>query len=36
MTVIAVAQLAPVIGDPEQNRRAVAGAVGEAASAEPS
>jgi 5-aminopentanamidase len=33
MTVIAVAQLAPVIGDPEQNRRAAAGAVGEAASA---
>ena len=33
MTVIAVAQLAPVIGDPEQNRRAAAGAVGEAVSA---
>jgi predicted amidohydrolase len=33
MTVIAVAQLAPVIGDPGANRRAAASAVGEAAAA---
>jgi predicted amidohydrolase len=33
MTVIAVAQLAPVIGEPDANRRAAAGAVEEAAAA---
>jgi len=33
MTVVAVAQLAPVIGDPERNRLAAAGAVREAVSA---
>ena len=33
MTAVAVAQLAPVIGEPERNRQAAAGAIGEAASA---
>ena len=33
MTVVAVAQLAPVIGEPERNRRTAAGAVREAVSA---
>ncbi len=33
MTAVAVAQLAPVIGEPERNRQTVADAIGEAASA---
>ena len=33
MTVVAAAQLAPVIGEPERNRQAAADAIGEAASA---
>ena len=33
MTVVAVAQVAPVIGEPERNRRAAAEAIGEAAAA---